>query len=127
MKKYPNLAALEYCHAKYRDGKYIELTLNGHSFYMYSTKHEYNKPTEYTRPTTFSDFLKLNSITEKDITIQEFKNLEERSNQINNEFQAAIQKFDQQKKELGLNFYSHIGLFRQENAGHTYQYSANLY
>jgi hypothetical protein len=127
VKKYPNLAALEYCHAKYREGKYTELTINGHSFSMYQTKHQYNKPTEYTRPATFQEFLQLNSITEKDITLQEFKNLQERNTKINAEFQAAIEKFDQQKKELEMYFYSHIGLFRQENAGHTYQYSANIY
>lgn len=127
VKKYPNLAAIPYCTAKFKDGKYIEITVNGEKFYMYHTKHEYNKPTEYTRPETFEDFLKLNSITSRDITLQEFKNIEERNTLINNEFKQCIEKFDHQKKELEMYFYSHIGLFRQENTGHTYKYSTNIY
>jgi hypothetical protein len=127
VKKYPNLAALPYCTAKFRDGKYIELTLNGHTFYMFRTKHEYNKPTEYIRPATFEDFLKLNSITERDIYMIEFKEMLEANEKINNEFKEAVKKFDSQKKELEMYFFSHIGLFKQQNAGHIYEYSANLY
>jgi len=127
VKKYPNLAALPYCTAKFKDGKYIELTLNGHTFYMFRTKHEYNKPTEYTRPATFEDFLKLNSITERDIYMIEFKEMLEANEKINNEFKEAVKKFDSQKKELEMYFFSHIGLFKQSNAGHIYEYTPNIY
>lgn len=127
VKKYPKLAAIKYLTAKFKDGKYIQLTINGERFYMFTEKHEYNKPTEYFRPKTFEDFLKLNSIAPADITIDEFRAMDEKVKEINKEFQDAVKKFDQQKKDLNLYFYSHIGLFKQGNAGHIYEYTPNIY
>jgi len=127
VKKYPKLAAIKYITGKFKDGKYIHLTINGERFYMFTEKHEYNKPTEYFRPETFEDFLKLNSIAPADITIDEFKAMDEKVKEINKEFQEAVKKFDQQKKDLNLYFYSHLGLFKQGNAGHIYEYTPNIY
>lgn len=127
VKKYPKLASIKYLTAKFKDGKYIQLTINGERFYMFTEKHEYNKPTEYFRPETFEEFLKLNSIAPADITIDEFKAMDEKVKEINKEFQEAVKKFDQQKKDLNLYFYSHLGLFKQGNAGHIYEYTPNIY
>lgn len=127
VKKYPKLATIKYLTAKFKDGKYIQLTINGERFCMFTEKHEYNKPTEYTRPATFEEFLKLNSIAPADITIHEFKAMDEKVKEINKEFQDAVKKFDQQKKDLNLYFYSHLGLFKQGNAGHIYEYTPNIY
>ena len=127
VKKYPKLAAIKYLTAKFKDGKYVQLTINGECFYMFAEKHEYNKPTEYKRPATFEEFLELNSIAPANITIDEFKAMDEKVKEINKEFKDAVKKFDQQKKDLNLYFYNHLGLFKQENAGHIYEYTPNIY
>ena len=69
VKKYPNLAALPYCTANFEDGKIKELRINGVGFYMVKSEYKSGEPTKYTRPGTFAEFLKLNSITEKDIEL----------------------------------------------------------
>jgi hypothetical protein len=127
IKKYPNLAALPYCTAEFQDGQIKELRINGIRFYMVRTEYVSGQPTKYTRPETFSDFLKLNSITEQDMQLSDFKKMIAEIEQINAEFKEAVKKFDSQKTSLSMYFYSHIGLFKQQNAGHIYEYSANLY
>jgi hypothetical protein len=127
VKKYPNLAALPYCTAEFQDGQIKELRINGVRFSMVRSEYKTGQPTKYTRPETFGDFLKLNSITEQDIQLSDFKKMIAEVEQINAEFKEAVKKFDSQKTSLSMYFYSHIGLFKQQNAGHIYEYSANLY
>ena len=52
-RKYPKLAAIQYVRIKFQDGLTTEINVGGNRFYMFSTKHEYNKPTEDTMPDTF--------------------------------------------------------------------------
>jgi hypothetical protein len=127
VKKYPNLAALPYCTAEFKEGQIRELKINGVRFSMVRSEYVSGQPTKYTRPETFSDFLKLNSITGQDIELSDFKKMIAEVDQINAEFKEAVKKFDSQKTSLNMYFYSHIGLFKQQNAGHIYEYSANLY
>jgi hypothetical protein len=127
VKKYPNLAALPYCTAEFKEGQIRELRINGIRFCMVRSEYVSGQPTKYTRPDSFSDFLKLNSITEQDIDLSDFKKIIAEVDQINAEFKEAVKKFDSQKSSLNMYFLSHIGLFKQQNAGHIYEYSANLY
>jgi hypothetical protein len=124
VKKYPNLAALPYCTAEFQEGQIKELRINGVRFYMVRGEYVSGQPT---KPETFSDFLKLNSITEQDIELSDFKKMIAEVDRINAEFKEAVKKFDSQKSSLNMYFLSHIGLFKQQNAGHIYEYSANLY
>lgn len=63
----------------------------------------------------------------KGLSTDEFMAMDEKVKEINKEFQEAVKKFDQQKKDLNLYFYSHLGLFKQGNAGHIYEYTPNIY
>lgn len=72
VKKYPKLARLSYVRGTFKDGRIVELTHGGERFTMYKTKHEYNKPDQYTRPESFTAFLELNRIMLNEITPEEF-------------------------------------------------------
>lgn len=125
IKKYPKLAALQYGHATFEDNRLTIIRINGEKFRMFNVKYEYNKPNEYTRPSTFAEFLELNSIMQKDMTIQQFNELIEKNNAINAQYEDAIKVFNAQQKELDMYNLSAWGLFSQQNAGHTYKYINN--
>ena len=126
-KKYPNIAyvaANHYGRAKWRDGRIVELNLNGERFQMYWTKNEYNQPTQYTCPESFEEFLKLNGIASRDITEHEYAELIEKTEAINKALKEAIEKHSQSNNRENLYFYSNIGLLSQRNAGQVYQFEA---
>lgn len=124
VKKYPNLAALQYARGKFEDGKLTEISVGREKFRMYAAKYEYNKPTEYTRPDTFEDFLKLNGIEPAPLTIEQYSELISKAEAANEQFQKAVKEFDRQKDALNLYRYYSIGLFEQQNAGHIYEFRA---
>ena len=124
VKKYPKLAALKYAHANFKDGKLLELTINGERFNMYAAKYEYNKETEYTRPETFNAFLSLNSIPAETFTIEMFKDVSEKINALNTEIEKHIENYKNELEKLKVHSLNYWGLVRQENAKF-YQYTPN--
>lgn len=124
VKKYPKIAALKYADATWKDDRITKLTINGESFYMYATKHEYNKPTEYTRPETFTDFLKLNTIPTEDITMQQYSAMCDKLDELNRELKADIEKYKQGLESINYSSLSHWGLLGQHNVN-LYEYIPN--
>lgn len=124
IKKYPKLAALQYAHAKFEKGKLLELTINGERFYMYPSKYEYNKETEYTRPETFNAFLSLNSIPVETFTVEMFNDISEKMNVLNAEIDKHIENYKNELEKLKVHSLNYWGLVRQDNAKF-YQYTPN--
>jgi len=126
VKKYPKLAALEYARATWKDGRITEIETGRKEWRMFTTKHEYNKPTEYTRPETFEAFLELNSVMREPITLEQFKEIAAKNEANNAEFKAAVQRFSVQKDALKIHSLTYYGLFGQQNAGHISEYTPNI-
>ena len=124
VKKYPKIAALQYAHAKFKDGKLLELTINGERFNMYASKYEYNKETEYTRPETFNAFLCLNSIPVENFTVEMFNDISEKMNVLNAEIDKHIENYKSELEKLKVHSLNYWGLVRQDNAKF-YQYTPN--
>lgn len=122
VKKYPILAALEYAHAKFENNKLTELTVNGEKFYMYRTKSEYNKETEYTRPDSYSDFLKLNNILEQDITPELYNEISGKLNLLNADIEKKIEEYKKELSDLKIHTYNYYGMISQNNTNF-YTYS----
>jgi hypothetical protein len=99
VKKYPVLASLDYVRGKFKDGVLFEISLSGESFRMFNVKCEYGKPEQYSRPASFALFLELNSIPLKDLTLQEFEQIETKLNELNSNLEKAISEY-----KLGLEF-----------------------
>lgn len=104
VKKYPKIASLQYCSAKWEDERITVLRINGEKFTMYSAKYEHGKPTEYSRPVSFQDFLQLNHIPIEDITISQYNEITEKLEALNEQLQADIEKYKNGLKSL--NYYS---------------------
>jgi hypothetical protein len=126
VRKYPKLAALKYVSAKFEDGKLITLRIDGEKFNMYSAHYDYAKPTEYTRPATFDEFLKLNTIMPKDMTLEEFETIIEANEKINNTLKAAIETASAEQKKLNMYSLSYWGLFNQKSE-HVHPFEPNRY
>lgn len=122
-KKYPKLASVQYLRMNFKDGRTTELNINGERFQMFRTKHEYNKDTQYTRPDTFADFLKLNSIQPADITREAFDTFAQKLDEANTELKKAIEKYDQTRQTIDCYMMQNIGLVSQNNT-HVYIYEA---
>lgn len=124
VKKYPKLAALQYTSAKWEDDKITRLTINGEKFTMYQTKYEHNKPTEYIRPGTFADFLKLNHVSPEDITAEQFTEIGNKIKEANEEIQKQIEAYS--NKMDSLNAYSlECWNLISKKAEHVYLYHTN--
>lgn len=121
VKKYPKIAALQYASAKWEDNRIVSFRINGEQFYMYQTKHEYNKDTVYIRPATFSEFLALNTIPEKDITIDEYNAMAEKLKELNTKLQKDMEDYKKGLEELKISSLSHWGLTGQHNVN-LYEY-----
>lgn len=124
VKKYPKIAALEYAYGLFKDGLLQEIRINGEKFQMYSTKYEYNKPDEHTRPATFAEFLELNSIPQADITEQQYTELCDKLNALNTELRANIEKYKAGLNALDVHLFNYWGLIGQSNM-HLYEYTPN--
>ncbi len=125
IKKYPKLAALKYASGVLKDGLLYELRVNGETFRLYKTKYEYNKPEEHAKIQDFEEFLNYNSIMAKNITIEEYNEIAQKIEAINNEFKEAAEKFSKQKSELDLYNLNHFGLVSQQSVVHIYEFRPN--
>ena len=121
VKKYPNIAALQYASAKWEDNRITQLTINGEMFYMYTTNHEYQKETVYTRPATFSEFLAFNTIPEQDITIEQYNAMAEKLTQLNDKLQKDMEDYKKGLESLNMSALSYWGLTGQHNVN-LYEY-----
>lgn len=115
VKKYPKIAALQYLRANWKDNLINFFEYNGIRFFMYRTKHEYGKPTEYTRPASFEDFLELNLIPLREITIREYHEKGEKLNEANEKLREAIKQYDNTIRELNMHTWQCYGLSSQSN------------
>jgi len=120
-KKYPKLAALEYVRGTWKDGHLTELRVNGERFVMYHTEYEYTQPLKYTRPATFEEFLKLNSVPVKPITSEQYAEFSAKLTAANERLKAAIAEYDKERKELEVSSWNYWGLAEQSNTN-TYIY-----
>jgi len=98
--------------------------LNGEKFQMYKRKYEYNKPIEYINIDTFEQFLELNSIMLKNITIEEYRQIVLNCENINNEFKQAVERFSAQKNSLNLSLLNYFGLLNSHSVGSIYEFIA---
>jgi len=124
VKKYPKLAALQYSSAKWEDDKITRLTINGEKFTMYETKYEHGKPTEYTKPKTFADFLRLNHISPADITAEQFKEIATTIKEANEEMQKHIEAYSKKMDILKAYSFECWDLIHKK-AEHVYLYHTN--
>lgn len=120
-KKYPKIAALQYASATWEDNRITKLRINGEQFYMYRTKHEYQKDTVYTRPATFSEFLALNTIPEQDITIEQYNAMAEQLTALNTKLQKDMEDYKKGLESLKISSLSYWGLAGQHNVN-LYEY-----
>ena len=124
VKKYPKLAALKYAYGKWENNLLKELRVNGEKFYMYRSDYKSGEPTTYRRPTSFADFLELNSIMIEPLTAEQFTDLSDKLNQAANELKQHIKDYEAKIKELdyhSLNFWGLIG----QHGEHVYTYTPN--
>jgi len=121
IKKYPNIAALQYASAKWEDNRITQLTINGEKFYMYTTKHEYKKETIYTRPATFSEFLAFNTIPEQYMTIEQYNAMAEQLTALNTKLQKDMEDYKKGLESLKISSLSHWGITGQHNVN-LYEY-----
>jgi len=124
VKKYPIIASLEYCRAKWEDNRITEIRINGERFTMYQAKYEYNKETTYTRPESFEAFLGLNSIPLKDITIDEYKAICDKLGALNEKLSKDIEEYKNGLNSLNYSSLNHWGLIGQHPL-HLYEYTPN--
>lgn len=124
VKKYPKLEALKYVSAKFENGFLYVLHVNGEKFTMYETKYEHGKPTEYTRPKTFSDFLRLNHISPADITAEQFKEIANTIKEANEEMQKHIEAYSKKMDILKAYSFECWDLIHKK-AEHVYLYHTN--
>lgn len=122
-RKYPKLAAIQYLSiTEVKDGKIIEMRINGERFTMYRAKYEYNQPTTYTRPASFDDFLELNNIAKTDITIQQYEEIDEKLQKLNTDIKVQIEQYKKHVDLLNIYTLQSWGIASQ-NAEHFYTYS----
>jgi hypothetical protein len=121
IKKYPNLAALPYTTASFKDNRLVSLSINGEKFQMHHQKSEYQKETEYTRPETFEDFLNLNAIMVQPLPIEEFNEFCDKLDAENKKIEERIKEYKATLNALNVPRLNYFGLVNQRNS-HFYQY-----
>lgn len=124
VKKYPKIAALQYLRANWENDRITVFNYNGERFSMYRVKYEYGKQNEYTRPSSFGDFLELNLIPLREITIQEYKEKEEKLNEANEKLRAALKEYRQTREKLGISKWNYWRLVGQHDLNE-YEYTMN--
>lgn len=124
VKKYPKLAALHHIRAKFQDGLITEITYGGRSFYMYEAKYEYNKPTVYTRPDSFAQFCKMNSILPEPLTIEQYNAACKELDAAKETLKEHVKKYEAELHRIGAYNLSSLGLIGQRNEN-IYTYTPN--
>lgn len=120
-KKYPALHNIDYLRMKFDDGKITEINAGGQKFTLYKRKFEYNKPTEYTRPANFNEFLELNSLPLKPFTIEEHEQTAKELKEATEELKRAIEKYSHVRNRLDIHSLQFWGLAEQYNVN-CYEY-----
>jgi hypothetical protein len=124
IKKYPKISALQYASATWENNRITRLTINGERFNMFQAKYEYGKETTYTRPETFADFLKLNTIAPADITIEQYNEICDKLNGLNEQLKKDIEKYKRGLESLNYSSLNYWGLIGQHNVN-LYEYIPN--
>ena len=115
VKKYPKLAAIQYCYGVWEDGRLTELRINGEKFSMYKRAYEYNKPTVYIRPDSFDEFLGLNNIPKKDITVEEYNTLAAEAKRLKSVLDEHIAAYKKGLDDIHAHSFNYWGLLEQRN------------
>lgn len=124
VKKYPKIAALPYASAIWENNRFMTIRVNGEKFSMFKTKYEQGKENEYVRPETFDDFLILNLIPVKEITMQEYNDMCEKLNALNDQLKKDIEIYKEGLKSLNNYSLNCWGLIGEHNV-HLYEYTPN--
>jgi len=82
---------------------------------MYKSHYEYGKDTTYTRPETFEDFLKLNSMPIEDITLDQYNELSDKLMALNEQLKESIKVYENGLDALKISSFNHWGLIGQYN------------
>lgn len=125
VKKYLKLAAIEYARGQFKDGRLIELTVNGERFTMYKVVSKYNEPTTYEDFATFEEFLIANNVPCKEITIEVHDVLTSEIKEANEELETAIKNYKIKMERLQAYSYLNWEILRQKPE-HLYTYDSNL-
>lgn len=112
VKKYPNIASLQYSSGIYKDGLLLSIRVDGHKFDLYSESYKDSKK-EYTRVQSFEDFLSLNHIMVKDITIQEYNDLSAKLASLNAKIKEQVEQFEQDIQDLNVYTFDVFGFLEQ--------------
>ena len=100
VKKYPNLAAIEYARGKYEDGLLTQLNINGEKFTLYEKTYHVGKPCTYTRPETFEKFLEINHIPKENITEAKYAEIGNAIEEANEVLHQQINAYKSKMEEL---------------------------
>lgn len=124
VKKYPNIATLNYSSGHYKDGLLLYIRVDGHKFELY---HEIygNNTKEYKRVESFEDFLSLNKIMVKDITIEEYNELSAKLEALNAKIEEQVKHFEQEIKNLNVYTFDVFG-FLEQSKKTFYTYSGKI-
>lgn len=113
IRKYPKLAAIKWCRATFSQDGMTELCFEGRNFLLCRKKYT---PTEkYPKliyPETFEEFLDLNGIESKDITIEQFDELILNLNSAREALEKAADLYSKSVNLLNAYQYQNIGLIR---------------
>lgn len=122
-KKYPKLSAIPYVRCQFKDGLITRISAGGEDFDIYSQQIEYNKPTVYTRPETFTDFLELNYLPVEDMTLEQYEQFCAKLSEANEKLEEAMKQYEQARKALKVTRMQHWGFVEQSNC-HLYKYTS---
>lgn len=125
VKKYPNIAALQYASASFKDGRIETIRINGEKFQMYKIQYEYGKKDVYNRPETFEAFLELNSIPLEDITLEKYNEFLSKLKALNDNLKEATKSYEVGLKSIGTSAFNYHGLASQHNVN-LYEYTAKI-
>jgi len=124
VKKYPNIAALQYADGIWEENRLMTIRINGEKFNMYRGKYESMQPVVYTRPETFADFLSLNCIPVEDITLDQYNEYCSKLKALNNKLKEDIKRYETGLESIGNSSFNYYGLSGQHNV-HLYEYTPN--
>ena len=125
VRKYPNLAALKYVRAEFENNRLTVIKIDGFRFNMFRANYKYGEPTTYTRPETFDDFLKLNSIMPQPLALPEFQEIISANEVINDNLKTAFKTAENEREKLNISGLNYFGLFGQHSE-HVYTYTPNV-
>ena len=115
VKKYPNIAALEYSYGKFREGKLELIHVNGEKFRLLKWIND-------SRPDTFEEFLSINYIMPAPITLEQYEAMNEGLKAAEQELKAAHETYSAKINALDYSIMNSYGLLNQRSETvYTYQ------